>query len=50
MLEKPSKHDSKKLLLVGLNPSEGEESRENLEEIKKQYQALFENSWKYYFI
>jgi len=49
-LEKPSKHDAKKQLLVCLTPGEGEESKEVIEDLKKQVHILFENNWKYYFI
>lgn len=50
LLEKPSKHEVKKLLLVALSPAVGEESNEVLEDLKKQFQALFEGNWKYFFI
>lgn len=49
-MEKPSKHDAKKQLLVCLTPGEGEDSKEVIEDFKKQVQLLFEGNWKYYFI
>lgn len=49
LLEKPLKHDAKKLLLVALTPGKEETAEDTTEELKKKFATLFEN-WKYFFI
>ena len=49
-LEKPNNYDVKKSLMVVLTPTEGESSKDSLEDLKKQFLNLFENNWKYNFI
>lgn len=49
LLEKPLKHDAKKLMLIALTPTKEEEGEDNAEDLKKKIANLFEN-WKYFFI